>query len=76
MVVAVLAGFVPLDEIAALANAGTLAAFIAVAVCMMVMRRRRPGRPRFPHAAGWLVGPAGIVGCLYLFFSLPTFTQW
>ena len=38
------AGFVRLDEIAALANAGTLLAFIAVGACMMVLRRRAPDR--------------------------------
>src|SRR5262249_5647485 len=35
VIVAVIAGLVPLREIAELANAGTLVAFIAVAVCML-----------------------------------------
>ena len=46
IVVAVLAGLIPLSELAALANAGTLTAFIAVAACMLVMRRRAPGAER------------------------------
>ncbi|ARS29031.1 amino acid permease [Sphingomonas sp. KC8] len=74
--VAAIAGFVPLDEIAALANSGTLVAFIAVSTCMLVMRRRAPDihRPfRTPAAA--LVGAGAILGCLYLFASLPTKTQ-
>jgi hypothetical protein len=33
------AGFFRLDEIAELANAGTLIAFIAVGVCLMVLRK-------------------------------------
>ncbi|GJE72507.1 amino acid permease [Methylorubrum podarium] len=75
-VVIVLAGLVPLGELAALANAGTLAAFIAVAACMLVMRVRAPDAPRtFRAPAPWLVGPAAIVGCGYLFFSLPATTQ-
>ncbi|MER2251711.1 amino acid permease [Methylorubrum podarium] len=75
-VVIVLAGLVPLGELAALANAGTLAAFIAVAACMLVMRVRTPEAPRtFRAPAPWLVGPAAIVGCGYLFFSLPATTQ-
>lgn len=75
-VVIVLAGLVPLGELAALANAGTLAAFIAVASCMLVMRVRAPDAPRtFRAPAPWLVGPAAIVGCGYLFFSLPATTQ-
>ncbi|HEX8484787.1 amino acid permease [Sphingomonas sp.] len=75
-IVAVLAGFLPLGEIAALANAGTLAAFVAVCTCMLVMRRRAPDAPRtFRTPAAWVVGPAGILGCLYLFLSLPLRTE-
>ena len=75
-VVAVLAGLVPLDEIAALANAGTLVAFIAVAACMLVMRRTKPDAKRvFRTPAAWVIGPLGILGCLYLFISLPNLTH-
>ena len=42
VIVAILAGLLPLGEIAALANAGTLAAFVAVCVCLIVLRRRAP----------------------------------
>ena len=73
---AALAGFLPLKEIAELANAGTLAAFIAVAVCMMILRRVRPDLPRpFRTPVWWLVGPLAVAGCLYLFASLPHRTQ-
>jgi APA family basic amino acid/polyamine antiporter len=76
IVVSVIAGLVPLAEIAALANAGTLAAFVAVCAAMLVMRRREPDRPRrFTTPAPWLVGLAGIAGCIYLFVSLPAQTQ-
>jgi APA family basic amino acid/polyamine antiporter len=76
ILVAALAGVARLDEIAALANAGTLAAFIAVAVCLLVLRKRDPNRPRvFRTPAAWLVGPLAIGGCLYLFWSLPRTTQ-
>lgn len=75
-VVAVLAGVLPLNEIAALANAGTLAAFVAVCVCMLVLRRRAPtARRTFRAPLAWVIGPGGILGCLYLFASLPTRTQ-
>ncbi|WP_243395725.1 amino acid permease [Sphingomonas oleivorans] len=74
--VAALAGIARLDEIAALANAGTLAAFTAVSVCLLVLRRREPGRRRiFRTPLAWLVGPIAIGGCLYLFLSLPSRTQ-
>jgi APA family basic amino acid/polyamine antiporter len=76
IVVAVLAGLIPLDQLAALANAGTLTAFIAVAVCMLIMRRRAPDAPRrFRTPLAWPVGLVAILGCLYLLYSLPTTTQ-
>ncbi len=76
VVVAIVAGFFPLDKIAALANAGTLAAFVAVCAAMLVMRRREPDRERrFRAPAAWIIGPVGILGCIYLFISLPVMTQ-
>ncbi|HEY4581812.1 MAG TPA: amino acid permease [Lysobacter sp.] len=76
VLVAALAGVARLDEIAALANAGTLAAFVAVAACLLVLRRRDPARPRvFRTPMAWIVGPVAIAGCLYLFWSLPRSTQ-
>jgi len=75
-IVAVLAGLIPLGELAALANAGTLAAFTAVSACMLIMRRREPDAKRtFRAPLPWIVGPVAILGCAYLFFSLPTQTQ-
>ena len=74
--VALLAGLAPLDQIASLANAGTLLAFIAVSVCMLILRRREPNWERvYRTPMAWVVGPAAILGCLYLFWSLPTKTR-
>ena len=76
VVVALLAGVVPLADLAALANAGTLTAFMFVAFCMLVMRRREPDAPRrFRTPLPWVVGPIAIFGCAYLFYSLPDTTQ-
>ena len=76
LIVGVIAGLVPLEDIAALANAGTLAAFIAVSVCMLVMRVRDPNAIRkFRTPLAWPVGIGAVLGCLYLFFSLPLKTQ-
>jgi APA family basic amino acid/polyamine antiporter len=76
VIVALLAGVIPLAELAALANAGTLTAFVAVAVCMLVMRSREPNAKReFRTPWAWPVGLVGILGCLYLFYSLPQRTQ-
>ena len=76
IVTSVFAGLIPLASIAALANAGTLAAFIAVCAAMLVLRRREPNAERkFRAPAGMVVAWVGILGCLYLFISLPNRTQ-
>jgi APA family basic amino acid/polyamine antiporter len=76
VIVAAIAGFLPLKQIAELANAGTLVAFIAVAICMMVLRVKAPAHPRkFVTPAHWFVGVLAVVGCAYLFYSLPFITK-
>jgi APA family basic amino acid/polyamine antiporter len=76
VVTSVFAGLIPLTAIAALANAGTLAAFVAVCGAMLVLRRREPNAERkFRAPAATLVGIFGILGCIYLFISLPNRTQ-
>ncbi|MDB5464827.1 MAG: amino acid-polyamine-organocation superfamily protein [Phenylobacterium sp.] len=76
LIAAVIAGVMPLSEIASLANAGTLAAFIATTLAVMVLRRAAPDLPRpFRTPLIWLVGPAGIAGCIYLFTSLSAKTM-
>ena len=75
VLVAVLAGVLPIGEIAALANAGTLIAFMAVGACLIVMRRRAPELHRpFRAPAGVVVGAGAVLGCAYLFVSLPAKT--
>lgn len=78
IVVVLLAATLQLSQIALLANAGTLCAFVAVAASMLVLRAREPNRARpFRTPLPWIVGPLCIVGCLYLFLNgLPAFTQW
>ncbi len=77
IVVAGLAGVMRLDELASLANAGTLAAFAAVGVCLIVLRVRDPNRVRkFRAPLWWLVGGITIVGCVVFFLSLQTRTQF
>lgn len=74
-VCSILAGLLTLGEIASLANAGTLAAFIAVAISLMVLRRTNPKVERpFRAPLAWIVAPLAIIGCVYLFSSLNTGT--
>ena len=76
VIAATIGGFVPLADIAALANAGTLAAFIATACAVMVLRRRSPDIERpFSTPLVWVIGPAAVIGCVYLFTSLSAKTM-
>jgi APA family basic amino acid/polyamine antiporter len=76
VVVAALAGVMRLDELASLANAGTLTAFAAVGICLMVLRVREPGRPRVFRTPLWpVVGTITVVGCVIFFLSLKPSTQ-
>jgi APA family basic amino acid/polyamine antiporter len=53
-----------------------LTAFIAVAAAMLAMRKREPNAPRkFTTPLPWVVGIGAILGCAYLFYSLPVKTQ-
>jgi APA family basic amino acid/polyamine antiporter len=70
--VSLIAAFFNVSEIAELANAGTLIAFIAVGLCMMILRRRAPDVRRiFRCPAPFVVGTLAVLGCIYLLFSLP-----
>lgn len=76
VIAAILGGVLPLSEIVSVANAGTLAAFIATALSMMILRVQQPARPRrFKTPLWWLVGPFAVIGCAYLFSGLSTFTM-
>jgi APA family basic amino acid/polyamine antiporter len=76
VVCAIIAGLVPLEDIAALANAGTLAAFVATAAAVLILRRTEPTRARpFKVPMPIIVCPAAILGCLYLFMSLEAKTR-
>jgi APA family basic amino acid/polyamine antiporter len=43
---------------------------------MLVMRKKAPTQPRpFSTPAPWVIALAAIIGCLYLFHSLPLVTK-
>ena len=72
VIVAVAAAFFPVGQLADIANAGTLYAFLMVAVAVMLLRKTDPDRKRdFRTPALWFVGPATIIGCAFLFLNLP-----
>jgi APA family basic amino acid/polyamine antiporter len=76
VVVSVVAGLFPLADLAAVANAGTLCAFVAVSLCMLALRVRQPTlRRAFKAPLAWVIGPVAVLGCIYLFASLQPQTR-
>jgi len=74
-IVAVIAGFVPLGQLAELANIGTLFAFVIVSIGVIVLRRTDPGRRRpFRTPLVPVLPIAAVAGCLYLMAALPRAT--
>jgi len=72
-VVAIAAAFFPVGQLADISNAGTLYAFLMVAMAVLLLRRRDPHRPRAFRVPGvWIVAPLTMAGCLFLFLNLPT----
>jgi len=71
--VALFAAFFPVGQLANISNSGTLFAFAAVSIAVMVIRRTDPTRHRpFRTPAIYLTAPIAIAGCIYLFFNLDT----
>jgi APA family basic amino acid/polyamine antiporter len=68
---AVLAALFPFDVLADLVSIGTLAAFIAVCVGILVLRIQAPlARRQFRTPYVWFTAPAGIAICGVMMFSL------
>ncbi len=73
--VAIFAALFPVGALADISNSGTLFAFAAVSIAVLVLRRTDPSRKRpFRTPAVAIVAPLATLGCLYLFFSLSTYT--
>ena len=69
--VAIAAAFLPVGTLADYSNAGTLFAFAAVSLGVMILRKRDPGRARpFRTPALFIVAPLSIAGCALLFLNL------
>ncbi|MFO0690531.1 MAG: amino acid permease [Myxococcota bacterium] len=75
LIVAVIAGFVPLKELAELANIGTLFAFVVVSLGILILRRSEPDRRR-PFRTPWvpLVPLLAAAGSFWLMRALPVET--
>ncbi|MEO6218746.1 MAG: amino acid permease, partial [Sphingomonas sp.] len=66
------AAILPVGKLADYSNAGTLFAFMMVAISVMVLRKTDPGRKRpFRTPAVYIVAPLAIIGCVVLYLALP-----
>jgi APA family basic amino acid/polyamine antiporter len=75
VIMAIAAGFIPIDQIATLVNMGTLAAFVTVCGSVLVLRITQPKLARpFKAPLYPLVPILGIAFCGYLMMSLPKVT--
>ena len=75
IVVALLAGFVPLDYLINMVSIGTLTAFIVVSIGVIILRQREPDLPRGFKVPLYPVTPVlSILACGYILYSLPLVT--
>ncbi|CAM5556054.1 amino acid permease [Streptomyces purpurascens] len=75
VIIAVLAGFTPLTELAALVNIGTLFAFVVVAIGVIILRKQRPDLPRSFRTPWVPVIPIlSVCASLWLMINLPAET--
>ncbi len=74
-IVAVVAGFTSIDELAELVNIGTLFAFVVVALGVIVLRKQRPDLPRsFRTPLVPYVPILSVLASLWLMLNLPAET--
>ncbi|WP_327168976.1 amino acid permease [Streptomyces subrutilus] len=75
VIIAVVAGFTSINELATLVNIGTLFAFVVVALGVIILRRTRPDLPRaFRTPLVPLVPVVSIAASVWLMLNLPTET--
>ena len=77
VVVAIMAAFVDLEQLAALVNIGTLFAFCLVSIGVIILRRTQPNLHRaFRTPLVPVVPILAVLACLALMLMLPAATWW
>lgn len=75
VVIAILAGVIPLDFLAEMTSIGTLVAFLVVSIGVIVLRQREPDLPRRFRVPLYPVVPVlSILGCLWIIKDLQPLT--
>ena len=75
MIIAIVAGFTSLSELAELVNIGTLFAFVVVAIGVIILRKSRPDLPR-SFRTPWVpfLPILSVCASLWLMLNLPAET--
>ena len=75
VIVAIVAGFVPIQILGEMTSIGTLFAFVVVSIAVIILRIRRPeARRPFRVPLGFTIPILGIAFCVYLMVSLSVMT--
>lgn len=73
--VALCAGCMPMSLVGELVSIGTLLAFVLVCAGVVILRFTHPEVERpFKTPMFWLVGPAGVISCIWVMSGLPSDT--
>lgn len=76
IIIALIAGVIPMDDLAELVNIGTLFAFITVCAGVIVLRYTHPNLPRtFKTPFMPLIPILGMLSCAWLIVNLPSVSQ-
>lgn len=77
ILMSLIAGMLPINQVASLVNMGTLAAFVVVCAGVIILRYTKPNMPRPFRTPGSPVVPLlGVAMCFYLMCNLPAITWW
>ena len=75
VIVAAVAGFVPITVLGEMTSIGTLFAFVVVSLAVIVLRIKRPDARRpFRVPGGFIIPVLGVLACVYLMVSLSVMT--
>jgi APA family basic amino acid/polyamine antiporter len=75
VVVAIVAGFTPIQVLGEMTSIGTLFAFVIVCAAVLILRQKRPDAPRpFKVPFGPLFPVLGVLSCVYLMVNLTVMT--
>jgi basic amino acid/polyamine antiporter, APA family len=77
VVIALLAGLIPINFLAEMTSIGTLVAFLVVSIGVIVLRRTAPDLPRPFKVPGYPVTPVlAVAGCIWIITTLRAVTIW